>query len=355
MFSVEQTDLFNILKKTKGLLLKHGIQPVLACYKIEVANNSIKVTANNLDSQISGTCNARTEENLAFCIDGTKFTEIISLLHDVINFEVDNGGLIIKCGRTSYKMLILNADEFPKDMADFEYSSTALSNDFCEKIKQVLFCALATEMRNVISGVNFEIEDCKLNLAATDGNRLAFTSLSVEQQAENQNFVVPQKILSELVKDKYENIYLAYGDNKVMFIADNIMFVTKILDGVFPKYKQLIPKSFVGIAKAKTKEFKNALIKTCIMVDERTSKVEFKINRQSLRMSARSEDFGVSNDCIDINSNIDDEMTLMFNSKFIYDFLNVSKEEEIVLSLNGSNAAVMFKGDFDYLCMPLKS
>ena len=140
-----------------------------------------------------------------------------------------------------------------------------------------------------------------------------------------------------------------------MFIADNIMFVTKILEGVFPKYKQLIPKSFVGIAKAKTKEFKNALIKTCIMVDERTSKVEFKINSQSLRMSARSEDFGVSNDCIDINSNIDDEMTLMFNSKFIYDFLNVSKEEEIVLSLNGSNAAVMFKGDFDYLCMPLKS
>ena len=122
MFSVEKTDLFNILKRTKGVLVKHSIQPVLGCYKIDVANNAIKVTATDLDNQISGSCVARTEEDLSFCVDGFKFTEIVNILDGIITFEVEDGKLLIKCGRTKYKMLMKcnYGHEFEMNFSNFK-------------------------------------------------------------------------------------------------------------------------------------------------------------------------------------------------------------------------------------------
>ena len=352
-FSVEQSKIFNILKATKGVVAKHAIQPILACYKIDVIDSSVKVTATDLDNQISGTCSARTEGIGSFCIDGTKLTEIVAKLSGIIDFETDENVLYVRNGRTKYKMITIDSSEFPKDATDFEYQSTALPENFVTKTKQVIFCTQATDMRNIISGVCFDIEDCKLNLVATDGNRLSLVTMDIEA-VENNRFVVPQRILQELIKNDYDNIYLAFGDNRVLFICDNMMFTTKVLNGEFPKYKALLPKSFKGVVKANTKEFRDAMSRTCVMTDDKTLKVEFKINNNSLRMSATSTDFGDSNDCIDVNSNIDDEMTIRFNSAFINNFLNATKEEEITIGLNDVHGAAMFKGDFDYLCMPLQ-
>ena len=354
MFSVEKTDLFNILKRTKGVLIKHSIQPVLVCYKIDVANNAIKVTATDLDNQISGSCVARTEEDLSFCVDGFKFTEIVNILDGIITFEVEDGKLLIKCGRTKYKMLMLEADEFPKDMTDFEYTSTELPKTFISKVKQTIFCTSTVDSRNVISGVCFDIDDCKLNLVATDGNRLSVATVDVEN-IENNRFVVPQRILGELIKSEYDSIFIGFGENKVMFIADNMMFVTKIINGEYPQYKQLLPKSFSGITKLDKNEFKDALSRTCIMINEKTQRVTFKINKNSVRMCSENADFGTSSDCIDVlTSTIDEELTICFNSNYINDYLNNSKEDEIKFCTNGANSATMIQGDFDYLVMPLK-
>ena len=85
-FSVEQSKFFNILKATKGVVTKHAIQPLLACYKIDVMESLIKVTATDLDNQISGSCPARTEGVGSFCVDGTKLTEIVAKLSGIIDF-----------------------------------------------------------------------------------------------------------------------------------------------------------------------------------------------------------------------------------------------------------------------------
>ena len=122
-FSVEQSKIFNILKATKGVVAKHAIQPILACYKIDVMENSIKVTATDLDNQISGSCPARTDGVGSFCIDGIKLTEIVAKLSGSIDFETDENVLYIRNGRTKYKMITIDSSEFPKDATDFEYQS----------------------------------------------------------------------------------------------------------------------------------------------------------------------------------------------------------------------------------------
>ncbi len=368
---LNREDFSNGIKIVEKVTSQKAIQPILSNILIEtISNDRIKFCATDLNLAINYKTNAEVVSEGAITLSAKKISEIVSKLSssDIsLKIEDDSSNIKIKSGKTEFDLIGIPAGEFPnviEKVEETEFKTVVLNkNEFSKAIKQVIFAVSQQETQAVLTGVCFNIEKNTLEMAATDGNRLTRVRKEISSTIEeNLNFIVPAKTLQEvqrissLVDD--ENIMLKILQSKIIFEFANLTFQSRLIDGLYPKYQQLIPQANDKIIVVDRAELINAIERVSIMVNDRTGALRFNFKQGQLEILADTPEAGRSKDYVDIEYNSDDMLTA-FNYKYVLDGLKNMDSKNIEIQISDVLAASIFKPqdeNNDYICliMPIK-
>lgn len=368
--NLNKEDFSNGIKIVEKIASSKTVQPILSNILIEtVSSDRIKFSATDLNLAIVYKTNAQVEQEGSIVLS-KKISEIVAKLSSTeisLKTQENTDNIIVKSGKTEFDLIGMNSSEFPKildEQQDENIKTIILNkNEFTKIIKQVIFAVSTQETQAVLTGVCFNIENDILELAATDGNRLTRVQSKLQEAVEGiLNFIVPSKTLQEvqrissLVED--ENITLKISKNKILFEFENLSFQSRLIEGIYPKYQQLIPKANDKKIIVDRAELINSIERVSIMVNDRTNVVRFNFTQGQLEIMADTPEAGRSKDYIDIEYDFDDMLTA-FNYKYILDGLKNMDTKKIEIEISDVLAATIFKPQDDnsnYICliMPVK-
>ena len=368
-FVANRDELLNGIRIVERATVIKGIQPVLANVLIEtVGNNQIKLTATDFDLTITTLINASVEEEGKFTLPAKKLGEILSRLNDeLIKLELNGASVTLTCKNSKFDIIGISANEFPRveeNIAETD-SMEIETQPFTKAIRQVVSAAANYETNNLLSGVVCQVNKNILEMAATDGNRLARVREVVKNTSTDEEnpfeMLISSKVLAELSKisllTESEIIKICKEMKKIVITIDRTKIITRLMQGQFPKYNQLIPQSYPKEAVIVKNDLISALERVAVMVNEKNSIVKFEFGDNALKMSGDSPEAGNSQDRIDIKYT-GEPLTIAFNYKFILEFLKIAETDDIKVQLNSALSATVFQPcsdeDYLYLVMPVQ-
>lgn len=341
-----------------------GSLPILSNIFIKTEKGRLKLSGTNLEIGINYWLGAKVEKKGGLTIPAKTFSEYInSLPLGKINLSIIDQKLIIESNNYEAKIFGTDSKEFPLIPEIKEKPIAKLSpNDLLEGISQVLFAAALDESRPILSGVYFKFSKDKLWIVATDSYRLSEKVVKLSHTLKNEfTMIVPAKTITELsyiISEINEPVEISLSENQVLFHFKDIDLVSKLIEGEFPNYKQIIPETYETKVKINTEEFIKVVKLANIFAREGAGnvKIEVKLKGQ-LTVSTTTASLGdnISSLKVDVQG-IDSEIT--FNTKYLLDVLNNIKSKEISLELNGKLNPGVIKpiGSSGYLhiIMPLR-
>lgn len=368
-FVANKDDLLNGIRIVERATVIKGLQPVLANVLIEtVGENEIKLTATDFDLSIVTIINATVKEAGKYTLPAKKLGEILSRLNDeLMTLELNDATATITCKNSKFDIIGISANEFPQVQEEISENDCMEieSQPFTKAIRQVVSAAAGYETNNLLSGVVCQVNKNILEMAATDGNRLARVREVVKNSSTNEEnlfeMLISSKVLAELSKISLlvdsELIKICKEDKRIVITIDKTKVITRLMQGQFPKYNQLIPQTFPKEAVINKGDLISALERVAVMVNEKNSIVKFEFNNNSLKLSGDSPDSGNSQDEISVKYQ-GEPLAIAFNYKFILEFLKIVESENIKMQLNTPLSATVFvpdsEEDYLYLVMPVQ-
>ena len=339
--------------------------PVLANVLLASDEGRLRLSATNLELGITAWINAQIDEDGSITVPARTFSDLIGTLPgDKISLEVNQKTqtLNVKCGGSITDIKGISADEFPPIPTPNMSEGIELNvSDFKEMIHQVAFCASTDDARPVLQGVLLTVEDNKITLAATDGFRISVRSTSLAAPAARLvKAIVPARALSELARiaaDGNQTLTMVTQPERgqVLFHMKDAELVSQLIEGNFPDYKVIIPRSF----KTSTIVSTSALLKACrqaeIIARDSNNVVRVNITPGGegpglIELSAQSEETGTSE--VKVEASIDGPgLTIAFNVGFLREALDVVKTPSVALETNANNTPGMLRpvGDEEFL------
>ena len=369
--TLNREDFSNAIKIVEKITSQKAMQPILSNILIEtVSLDRVKFCATDLNLAINFKTSAQVISEGSITLSAKKLSELVSRLSSTeisLATVEDSDNVKIKSGKTEFVLIGLPSIEFPKvleNVNEEEFKTVVLNkNEFSKAIKQVIFAVSQQETQGVLTGVCFNIENNILELATTDGNRLTRVQKEIVGNVEELiNFIVPAKTLQEvqrissLVDD--ENITLKIQKNKILFEFENLAFQSRLIEGSYPKYQQLIPTNNDKKISIDRCELINSIERVSVMVNDRTNVVRFNFKQSQLEIMADTPEAGRSKDYIDIEYDFDEILTA-FNYKYVLDGLKNMESKKVEIEISDTLAAAIFKPQDEkdnYICliMPVK-
>lgn len=366
-FQIEKEILLNGLRIVERATVQKGLQPVLANILFEsVNNNTLKLSATDFDLTIVTTIEAQIKTLGRITLPAKKLIDIVSRLNDgIISFELNSNIMKITSGKSKFDIICISANEFPK-IEDLTETETEIDMDLKPLViglKEAGFAAAPYESNNnLLSGVVCDIQKNIIEIASTDGNRLARARKLISNKDDKAvKLIIPARVIQELLKISYfmdeESIKLYTKGSKLMVKSDSITLISNLMNGQYPQYNQLIPQSFPKEAKVNISKMISALERVSPFIDEKTSVVKLNFSNNSLYLLADTPESGNSQDEIDINYS-GDEIMIAFNYRYLLEGFKNFSAEDMIICMNSNLSATVFKPDneedYIYLVMPVQ-
>lgn len=364
-FVISKEDLYNGIKIVERATSQKAVQPVLYNILIEtLENNQLRLTATDLVLTVITTVDAQVIEAGKITLPAKKLNEIVSKLgNDLITIETEDGGtnVNISCQKSKFDIIGISASEFPPEVSNYEIDDTKCFDvelkPFLKGIRQAGFAAAGYEVSNLLSGIVCDFSDGVLEIASTDGNRLARVREKLTSSfTEETQLIIPSRTLNEFLKMSSfideDTIKICKDKSTIIFKTEKTLTISRLLDGQFPKYNQLIPSESPKQAIVNVSQLIAALERVSVMVNDKTSIVKMLFADNELTLSADTPDSGKSEDKIDIQYTAE-ELLIAFNYKFVLDALRIIESDEVIIGLNASLSATVLKpnSDEDFICL----
>ena len=347
--------------------------PVLANILIASDEGRLRLSATNLEMGITCWIPARIDEEGSTTVPARTLSDLVSTLPSdqvLLRLDPSTQTLNLRGGTSTNDIKCIDAQEFPPlPVPDFEGAVQINVGDFREMIHQVAFAASSDEARPVLMGVLVQVDKDKLTMAAADGFRLSVRRAVLSMPASASiSAIVPSQALKELARvatDGEEPIYMVLpkGRGQVVFRVKDVEVVSQLIDGTFPDYQQIIPRSY----KSRTLVSTASLLKACkqaeIFAREGSNVARFNIKTaqgemqpSEVEISATSEETG-KNETI-VEATVDGGgLLIAFNVKFLREALEVIRTPNVALETSAPNAPGVVKpvGDdqFLHVIMPM--
>ncbi len=367
---LNKEELLNGIKVVEKITAQKGTQPVLSNILIEtVSNDRVRFCATDLNLSISHKVKAQVTKEGKITLSAKRLGEITTKLDNkpiTLSLNPDNNIVTISCGKAKFELIGISANEFPRVfdeeiLEENEKSFEINKNTLIKGVKQVVFSAALHESASVLSGVCFNIDSNTLEIVATDGNRLTRASKEINSKDDSAIFIVPSRTLQELIRISSiiedEKVTIRLEKAKIRFDFEDVVFQSKLINGTYPKYQQLIPTNNDKIVYIDREELIGVIERVCVMVNERTNIIKFSFNQNSLELSTDSPDAGSGKDFIDVDSNFD-EIIIAFNYKYVLDSLKNMDTKKVKIEITTSLSATLFKPsnedetkDDSYVCL----
>ncbi len=361
-FVVQKDIIFNGLNVVVKAVASRGIQPVLSNVLMEtVEDNIIKLCATDLDISIEIKISAIISKKGSITIPAKKLLEIISKLpSEAVSFNLneENNLMEIKCGKSKFDIKGISSSEFPQiEYPESEEFVNIDINMLQKAIKQTTFAAATYDTNNVLSGVLFKINENTLEMVATDGNRLARVKEKIENKEKKAyTVVIPGRTLKEftgiLTGIEGDKVSVTVKNSQIMFKLSDRCITSRLIEGQYPAYEQLIPKDYEIKAIAEKTLLNQSIDRASTMVNERTNIIKMNFNDNKLKLAADTPDLGDSSDEIEVEFK-SEELNIAFNHKYIQDFLKVVDTDKVLMEFKSSLAGTLFKSTEEdgFLCL----
>ncbi len=366
-FNVERDKLLKgINSVVKGVSGKTTM-PILEGILIQTNDNDIKLTSYDLELGIEYIINSAVEEQGNTVVNAITFSEIIRKLPDteISIYTNENNLLVIECEGSLYKLATMNPDEFPElPQIEVENSIVLEQNILKNMIRKTIFAVSNEENRPIFTGCLFEISNNKINVVSVDGFRLALKSNHVQTKVNDFKAVIPGKTLNEVNKimtDSYDPITLGVSKNQALFEMDNCKIVTRILDGEFLNYKNVIPENWETRVRVNKNNLQNcferiSLISSSISEKEKKYPVKVTIDIGKITISCTNQTGDAKEEIYVATEG--KNLEIGFNPKYFLEALKVIDDEEIFVDFGTNISPAVIRpvddGEYTYMILPIK-
>ncbi|MFH1566151.1 MAG: DNA polymerase III subunit beta [bacterium] len=365
-FTVLQADLLKGINIVSKAVSYRGSLPILGNILIQSDSGRLKLCATDLDKSITTWVVGKVDEEGAITIPAKILADFVSILSpSQIEGVVENTVLTLKSQKASAEFNGTSAEEFPlpQNMAKGDFSLKVSANDLQSALSEVYFSAATDETRPILTGVLLHRSGNNLFLVAVDGFRLSERVLKIKEgtkDPDSKDVVLPARTLLEIGRlaqnsGDVVNIAVLKDENLAIFESDDFLATTRILEGDFPDYKKIVPEGGKNKIEVSTLEFFNAVKIANVFARDSANVVKVAVKPEGLFVS--SEALEVGNNRTFVDAKIEsEEIEIIFDGRFLNDFLSNVKCEELVIETEGAVSPVLFKPkgrtDYFHIIMP---
>ena len=340
--------------------------PVLANILVETTDKGIRLSGTDLDIAVSTEVVADVETQGAITIPAKKLSEIARELppSPVKLAAAGEQRVTLECGRSRFKLLGLPKDEFPSFPAvRFAESWRVKSGDLQRLITHTSFAVSTEESRPILNGVLWELKPERMRMVATNGHRLAKMELPIASEgAPASDLIVPPKALDQIRRlfPADEELEIARGDNHLGFRSPVTSVFTRLIEGPYPNYEQVIPKDNEKICIADKAALTSALKRMSVIASDQTHRIKLSFNAGMLKFAVQTPDLGEAADELAVRYT-GDPLDIGFNAAYLLEVLRYMPTEEVKLTFKAPERAATLEPEgwsepAEYLClvMPLR-
>jgi DNA polymerase-3 subunit beta len=360
---INREDLLLGLHRSQSIVEKRSSMPILSNVLLRAESDRLTITATDLEISFQGRFPAQVDQEGAVTVPARKLFEIIKSLasEDVFIKEKENNYVQISGGRAEYELVGLTAEEFPT-LASFEglnyieISPTQLK----EMIDKTAYAVSTEETRYNLAGVFWEETDDDspkaLRMVATDGHRLSLIEqevANVEQLNLDKGIIIPRKGIQELrrltedaLKSDEAQLKVAIGDNSCIVVFQEMILIMRLMDGTFPDYKLVIPKTIQTKLDLDRMDFLETLNRMSILSTDKYRGVKFKLSGGMLELISSNPDLGESREGIEVDYQ-GEEKIIGFNPRFFIDLLTNLNSDRVTLNINDDASPAMVTAEND--------
>ena len=367
-FNVNQKDLQEALSYCQGVIEKRSTLPILSNVLLDANNSKLTITATDLDLIF-----IHQIKNVEILDEG-KTTTTSSIMFDIvrkfssdkkINISSNNENkLQLESENSIFNLNCINSSEFPLTDENFNQNEFTLdSKQFLKLLNKCKFSVSNDETRHYLSGIYFhqtEVEDkIYLTAVATDSHRMSISKIRLREKINFDPIILPKKTIFQLCSllDNYDgDLRISNLKSKIKFELTNSILISKLIDGKFPNYIQVIPKNNQKKLETDLKSFLGSVDRVASVSLDKKDGVKFQLSHGNLNLSVNNTNSGDGKESLTVDFN--DDLEISFNSRYLIDVASQLDGEKIELFFNDTGSPVLIKdpNDFDsiYVVMPMK-
>ncbi len=367
---IKKEEILKGLQRIQGVVEKKNTMPILSNMLLAADGNGVEIIATDLEIGLRGRYAADVEKQGAIAVSAKKMYEIVrELPAEDIQIKVEEGNWVkIKAGHSQFKLVALSKDEYPSLPDVAEEGMIAIEGETLrEMIKKTLYAVGENDARYVLNGLFFNMTQTKnglnIRMVGTDGHRLSMIDRVVDAKHKEESLIIPKKAMMELRRlldeedSSQAELRLGFSKNHVLFKRDGLVMVSKLIDGNYPNYLQVVPAKSTKKIVVEKDIFTHAVKRVSILSKEKTNAVKLQLEKDMLVLSTSNPEVGEASEELPIAYQ-GEGITIGFNSRYLMDVLTAMDRQNITLELNDALSPCLVKeeGDEQYKCvvMPMR-
>lgn len=360
---VQKDNLVKGVQTVQSAVSNRASLPILANILIEAQKEGVLLTATDLDVAISCFVPAESIEAGSITVPAKRFSDVIKELpsENEVRLFTDKGSTVrIETGKTYFKIPGLPKDDYPQipQFTDNKNSATIPQIILAQMIKMTSFAMSRDEARYVLNGTLFVFQNNILRLVATDGRRLAMIEREIQNKTETiKKIIVPTKTIQELAKNLGEggDVLVNFKENQVQFKIGNTAITTRLIDGEYPNYEQVIPKKTKEQLVIDTKDFLAATKRASIFTNAESQSIKINLGKNRMMITKNTPEIGEAYEEI-VTEYDGGDFVIGFNPSYLIDVLKNIHQEKIKFELIDPEKPGMIRTEdqYTYIILPMQ-
>ena len=358
---VTKADILDSLQLVQNVVSARTTLPILANVCLNAEKSGITITGTDLEVSVRCGLEAKASKTGSTTLPARRLLSIMrEMPEDTIEMEVDDKDVAtVKCGSSFFKIIGLSEEEFPP-MPKFagKYHYTMEQATLRDMLKRTSYAASMDETRYVLNGVLFSFKSKKLTMVATDGRRLALAENEMDFPKEAEmEIIVPTKAVSQLLHSLGDEgtVKIHAQEKQIAFEFGNILIVSKVIDGTYPNFRQVIPSQCEERVTIEREWFLTALKRVSLVTTDRSSSVKLAFAKNKLEISTNTPDVGEARETVTLKY-AGKDVAVAFNPEYVMDPLRNLACDEVYMELIDALSPGVLKCDipFLYVLMPMR-
>ena len=360
-FSVTKEKLLEGLQQVQNVVSTRTTLPILSNVLLQADGSEVHLTTTDLDVGVRGSCEAQVDKEGATTLPARRLFNIVrELPSSEIQFDVDGkNAASIRSGQSFFKILGLPEEEFPP-LPKFEDAKvvTIRQKDLRDGLRKTSYAISTDETRYVLNGILFSFKDNKLTLVATDGRRLAMVEIELEfPRSHEADIIIPTKAVTELQRLLTDDgdAKVSMGNGQIAFDLNKTLLVSKLIEGNYPNYRQVIPAEAKERVKLERETFLNSLRRVSLLASDKSNSIKLNFSKNNIDITANTPEVGEAKESLPVQYKGRD-FSMAFNPEFLMAPLRALTEDEVFLDLidEMSPGVLKIQTPFLYVLMPMR-
>ncbi|MBE0425186.1 MAG: DNA polymerase III subunit beta [Nitrospirae bacterium] len=371
--NVSKDEMQEKLANIQNIIEKKNTMPILSHFLLNADKKGSYIIATDIETALKEPLDVNLEEEGKICIPARKLFEIVREVEGDLSFETieesaTDGWLRVRAGASDFKLACLSPGDFPAwpamgDVEELYIDAPVL----LEMIEKTIYSAGESDTRYTLNSLLFHIkpQEKAFTVVGTDGHRLALIVRQTDGGVkEEKKIIVPRKAVSELRRflnisdgQEVQKVKVLLGEKHLLFNIDEIQFLTRLIEGSYPNYENVIPQANEKKMLIAREPFTKVLRRVSVMSRERASAVRFELEEDKLTVSSSSPDLGEAKEEVSIDYK-GDKVSLGFNARYVLDVLGSMSSDKVIFEFQDPLSPVLVKEEENdnYRCviMPMR-